>query len=134
MKPKHGSICVTKTKDNSWVRACMLSDNQEKLSLLLGDIGELVQANEDVHHHSDILILGSLQSVSQEILVPGKISLVVLMTPTSKSMWKILGPSLGILSLRDPMGHQHQAISLFLLVQEEEECSWKHQILILGLD
>ena len=29
---------------------------------------------------------------------------------------------------------QHQAISLFLLVPEEEERSWNHQILILGLD
>ena len=28
----------------------MLSDNQEKLSLLLGDIGELAEANEDVYH------------------------------------------------------------------------------------
>ena len=47
---KSGSIFGIKTKDNGWARARVLSSNQDKSSLLLGDIGEVTEVdNYDIH-------------------------------------------------------------------------------------
>ena len=51
---KPGGIFAIKIKDNSRARARLLSANQEKSCLLVGDLGELTEAeNEDLHQLSE---------------------------------------------------------------------------------
>ena len=44
---KSGSIFGYKTKEKGWARARVLSSNQEKSNLLLGDVGEVTEVAND---------------------------------------------------------------------------------------